>query len=127
MKNIFLKIKIDYLIYFLFFIAIVTGLIKNILIIFLIIIIHEFGHIFFIKLLKYDIDNIRLYPFGGVTEVCKDINSPINDDILISLGGIIFQLIIYIFGYLAFHLNLINNYTYELFILYNKTIIIFNI
>lgn len=127
MKSIFKKIKINNLTYFLLFICLLSGLFKNILIIFLIIIVHEFGHIFFIKRFNYEIMSIELYPFGGITNVEKDLNAPINHDLIITLGAFIFQLILILIFFCAFKFNLITEVTYYLFKKYNQAIIIFNL
>lgn len=116
MKNILNKININIFTYIYFLICIFSGYIKNILIIFIIIFIHELGHILFIKLFKYKIINIDIYPFGGYIKIDKMINTSINKDILITLGGIILQLVLYI-----------NTCKYYLFSYYNLIIIIFNL
>ena len=58
MKNILIKFNISYYTYLFLIICFFCGFIKNILILFMIIIIHELGHILIIKILKYKIDRI---------------------------------------------------------------------
>ena len=127
MKNILQKIKINNLTYFLLFICLLSGMFKNILLIFLIIIIHEFGHIYFIKKYNYDIKSVELYPFGGITKIEKDLNAPIAHDLIITLGAFLFQIILFLIFYFAFNFDLISYSTYTLFNTYNKSIIIFNL
>lgn len=122
MKNI---LKINTYTYIFILLCMLCGFIKNILIIFFICIIHELGHIFFIKLFKYKIIKIEIYPFGGYTLIEKNINSNINKDIIISFGGVIFQTILLILLYLF--KNMFNIITYNLFIKYNLIIILFNL
>lgn len=106
--------------------ALLSGYIKQALIVLIIVLVHELGHVFFIKCFGYEISEISFYPFGGITRVNKLINSPINKEILIVLGGIINQLILgIIFGY-GYNLGLINTNTYLIFKDYNKTILLFN-
>ena len=50
MKNILDKIRIDYSTYLLIILGLLAGYIKNIFIILVIVIIHEFGHVFFFSL-----------------------------------------------------------------------------
>ncbi len=125
MMNILKKIKINNYTYFFIIICALCGYIKNISIILFICLIHELGHIFFIKLFKYEIISIEILPFGGFTEINKKINSSINKDLMIAFGGIIsealFLLILYLF---KDHFNII---TYELFKNYNYILIIFNL
>ncbi len=125
MRNILNKIQISYLTYIFILICLFCGFIKNILIIFFICLFHELGHIFFIKIFKYQIIKIEILPFGGYTEIHKRINSNITKDLIISLGGILFQVILFIFLFiLKDYFNII---TYNLFIKYNMFILFFNL
>jgi len=125
MKILFNKFKINNYTYLFFLICSFCGYLKNISIIFLICTIHELGHVFFIKLFKYEIDSIELFPFGGLTTTNKKINSSINKDLIINFGGILFQLI-FILLIVAFK-NRFNIITYNLYINYNKILILFNL
>jgi stage IV sporulation protein FB len=127
MKNILTKFKVNNVTYFLFLVYLITGHIKNIILIFLIIIIHECGHIFFLKLFHYKIISVEIFPFGGITKTSKLINTPINKDILVYSAGFIFQIILLIIFNLLFKINLITKYTFNLFNYYNYSILIFNI
>lgn len=121
------KFKINSATYFLILSFLLTGLIKNIILIYLIVIIHELGHIFIIKKLKYKIIKVEIYPMGGITSIDKKINTKINHEILISIFGIIFQIILWLLIYILFQNNFIRESTYILFKNYNKTIMIFNL
>ena len=125
MKNILKKFKINNYTYIFILLCFLCGLLKNIFIIMFICFIHELGHLFFIKLFGYDILKVELFPFGGFTTYNNKINSNINKDILISLGGIISQFIFLIILYLF--KSYLNITTYHLFLTYSYTIIIFNI
>lgn len=127
MKNMLVKFKINNITYFMILSFLLTGFIKNILIILLIVLVHELGHIFFLKIFNYEILKVEIFPFGGVTSTEKLINSPINKDILIYMGGIIFQIILYFIFSFLYQKGYILNSTYQLFIMYNKSILIFNI
>ncbi len=102
-----------------------TGFIKNIFIIYLICIFHELGHILFINIFGYRVINIEILPIGTYTNIDKDINTSINKDILITLGGVLFQFILFIILYIL--KKNINYITYDMFIKYNSYIILFNI
>lgn len=128
MKTIFPKFKINEISYLVFLSFLLTGFIKNILLIFIIICIHELGHIFFLKLFHYEIEKIEIFPFGGLTTTKnKYINSPINKDIVIYLGGILFQSILYLLFFLLFKTGKINDNTFHLFTMYNQSIFFFNL
>ena len=125
MKNILKKFKISSYTYLFVLICFLCGYLKNILIIMSICLIHELGHIFFIKLFKYEIIKMELLPFGGFTTINEPINSNINKDLFIAFGGIFFQLIfIMILFIFKNHFNLI---TYNLYLNYNLILIIFNL
>lgn len=121
------KFKINSATYFLILSFLITGLIKNIILIYLIVIFHELGHIFIIKRLKYKIIKVEIYPMGGITSIDKKINTKITHEILISLFGIIFQIILWFIIYILLKNNFIRESTYILFKNYNKTIMLFNL
>ncbi len=126
MKNTRTLLNINIATYFLILTFLFTGLIKNIILIYLIVIFHELGHLFIIKLLKYQVLRIDIYPMGGVTKISKKINTSIKDELLISIFGIIFQLILYMIFWFLFKNDVISLNTFSLFSSYNKTIMIFN-
>lgn len=126
MKNILDKIKIDFSTYILIMLGLFAGYIKNIFIILVIILIHEFGHVFFFYLFNIDIEKIVIYPFGGVCKVNKKIHERIYKDILVSLGGVIFQLLLIIVVCFLYKFDFIVNSTYKMFVFYNSSIILFN-
>ena len=116
-------IKVNFLTIYFLLLLFLCGYVRVGLIIFFIVLIHELGHVFFIKLFKYKIESITIYPFGGITKIYKDINTPIKKELLIASGGIILQLILFIIIYLI----PISDFTKILFYKYNISIIIFNI
>jgi len=121
------KFKINSATYFLILTFLFTGLIKNIILIYLIVIFHELGHIFIIRKLKYKIIKVEIYPMGGMTSIDKKINTKLSHEILISIFGILFQFILSFGFYIIFQNNLIRESTYNLFNIYNKTIMLFNL
>lgn len=114
------KIKINDVTIIFLLTAFLCGYIKKYLMVFTIIMIHEFGHVFFSKIFKYEIVSIEIFPFGGITKCNKLLNNNIFKDLLISFGGIIFQSIMFIFCIVG----IINS---ELFCSINNSIIIFNL
>jgi stage IV sporulation protein FB len=96
MKNILTKIKIDNVTYLLLFLALFSGYIKRSFIIFSIVLVHELGHVFFFWLFKIDVESVVIHPFGGVTKVNKHIHERIYRDVLMSLGGVFFQILLYL-------------------------------
>lgn len=127
MKSILNKIKINPITYILLLLSLLSGYIKTMLIITIIIFIHELGHITFFIIYKIPIEKIEFYPFGGLTIVNKRIHERIYKDLITSLAGIFFQIVLIILITIIYHNNLLHITTYELFIKYNKLIIIFNL
>ncbi len=120
-------IKINYLTYYFIILFFLCGFIKNALIIFLIVLIHELGHFTAANLSKYKVINITLYPFGGITKLNKDLNTSPYKDVFLSISGILFQGILYVIFIILHQTSIITTHTYDLFITYNNLIIIFNI
>ena len=127
MKNIKAKFKINTFTYLLILSALWTGLIKNISLILFIVIIHELGHAFFLHRYEYEIIQIEIFPFGGITKVNKPINTPLKKEIMIAIGGVLAQLLLGICFYIFNQHGKIMQTTYDLFSFYNKTLIIFNL
>ena len=127
MKNIWHLFNIHFSTYLLILSFLFTGLIKNIILIYLIVIFHELGHILIIKLLGYKILRVDIYPSGGVTKIDKKINTKISHDLLIASFGVFFQILLYLIFYFLYSFSFIRSSTYELFLTYNTTILIFNL
>lgn len=121
------KIKIHNLTYFFILIYCITGMFKNILMLTIIIIVHEIGHIIFIKYFKYEIEEITFLPFGGQTKIIKDINSSIKEEFIIAVAGILFQLILFYFVYAYFNAGYINFNDFLIFKSYSIALILFNL
>ena len=121
MKTIISKFKIHEWTYVFFFLAFCMGMFQRVLILFSILVIHEIGHLFFIQLFSYPVIKVVFYPFGGICKVSHRINDSILKDLVISLGGIISQLILEI---ILLRSSILNK---ELFLFYNQMILIFNL
>lgn len=91
---------------------------------YLIVFIHELGHITMALIFKYKIKKINIYPFGGYTIFESSINTPFITEFMVFLGGILFQSI---FLYLSKQLLDNASYTYKLIENYNLSILIFNL
>ena len=121
------KIHINLYSIILVFLAFLGGLFKEISIVSIIIIIHEFGHFIVLKHYNWNITEIEIYPFGGITHIDDDIDKPLKEEFIITIMGSIFQEILFILIFFIYKLNIINLNTYELFKNYNFMILIFNL
>jgi stage IV sporulation protein FB len=91
-----------------------TGLFKEACIFTIIIVIHEIGHIAMAFLLKWQINSINLYPYGGLTKFDEPLNKSLGEELLITIMGPITQIIF--FGLIEIgkigDTNLIRSYHY---------------
>ena len=118
MKNI--KIKFNFLTIIFFLVMALSGYLYYSLIIVFIVFFHEIGHVFFARLFGFKVVEIELFPFGGNTKIDKKLNNNIFVDILISLGGVIFQFFIFILCKQGVIKSSVINY-------YNVSIMLFNL
>lgn len=113
--------KITFKIHFLFFISaficFITGLFKNFIMISSIILVHELGHILMAFILKWKIEKVIIFPFGGLTIFNQKINSSLKEEFFIALLGPILQI---------FFFTLLNTQN-KTFITYHNLILLFNL
>lgn len=124
MKNIF---KVNILTYIFLILSMLSGYGREMFIIYFILIIHEIGHYILFRYYNIDVNKITLYPYGGVIDNDMLINTNSKKVLLISLGGILMQLILYLVVYLMYSLGFINYSFYDMFNKYNLYIILFNL
>lgn len=124
MKNIF---KVNIITYLLLLSTILCGYFNYLLIISTILIVHDLGHIIFLKIFKIKINDIIILPFGSIINSNLKLNTNSYQIFLISIAGVIFQIILSLIMNLLFNLGLINNISINIFNYYNKLIILFNL
>ena len=107
--NFFKDIKVSKYTYIIVLLALLTGQIKELLGLTIIILFHEFGHYFMSKIFKWNIDKIYLYPFGGLIKYNEVIDKPFLEEFLITIGGPLNQIIIYLVFYLLYRYHIIND------------------
>lgn len=120
-------IKINYLTYYFIILFFMCGLIKTAIIVFIIVLFHEFGHVCAAKLNSYKIISVTIYPFGGLTKLEKDINSPFLKDLFLAINGVVFQIILFMFFKYLNDISFISNKTFSIFYQYNNMIMFFNL
>ena len=124
MKNLF---KINIFTYIFLLLSILSGYGREMLVVFVILVIHELGHFFLMKINNLSVQSITIYPYGGMIKSNMLINTNSYKVLLISLGGIFSQLILWILVFFLFKLGLINIYYFDIFNKYNLYIILFNL
>lgn len=126
-KKLLNKIEINKYSFILIFLSLITGLFKEIFIIYLIIFFHELGHILISLFFKWNIKSITFYPFGGLTLYDEIIDKPLYQELLITLFGPIFQMMFFFIVYFLFKNNIIDEKIFIFFKNYNYSILLFNL
>lgn len=122
-----MSIRFHYTYYILAISFILCGYFSNLLVFTSIIIFHEMGHVFMAFLCGYKINKITIYSYGGLVEINSKINSLNYKDFLVSIGGIFFQIIFFSFIFYLYKIGYVREYIFNIFLLYNKSILFFNI
>lgn len=116
-----ISFKVNLAFYIYAVILILSGYINYLVIYLFILITHELGHIITIKLLKYKIESITLLPCGGIITTNINLNIKSFHLFLISISGIVMQLLLLIF------VKDNGSYNYDIFYKLNISLIIFNL
>ena len=124
MKNLF---KIDIFTYLLLILSFFAGYFREMLIVYLILFVHEMGHFFLMRFYNIEVNNIIMYPYGGMIKSNMLINTKSKNVLLISLGGIICQIILWGIIFILYRLCFISDFYYGIFFKYNISIILFNL
>ncbi len=127
MKNIYDKINVSPFLLILIFISFISGLFKEILTFFLIIIIHELGHVLTSIILKRKIKKISFGITGGFITYDDRIDTPLSEEFLISISGVIMQTIFYLLCSIFLKRGIINDKLFFLIEKYHFSILIFNL
>lgn len=126
-KNILNKLSFHYTYLIMAFGLVITGYFINLIIFTSLIIIHELGHVIASKMYHYNIKEIIIYPYGGLTKIDKQINTSINKDLVIAISGILFQSIYFFLVFFLFKYGIVREYIYIIFKNYHKSMLLFNI
>ena len=94
---------------------------------FMVIIIHEIGHIFTSNFFKWKIDKINIGVAGGYITYDEVIDKPFKEEFLIGISGFLFQFILFIVSLILYRNNLIDYKIFFLIKKYNISIFIFNL
>lgn len=127
MKNIYNKVKLSPLFLLLIFLSFLSGLFKDILSLFIIIIVHEIGHVLMSLFFKWNIDKINISIYGGYVTYNENIDKPFKEEFLISISGILMQSI---FFFLLTMLNRVNIISIDFLLIirkYHYSVLLFNL
>ncbi len=122
-----MKIKVNFLTFVLAFVVSITGMYKEFLIIFSIVIFHEFGHFLMGKICGWNFIEIEIYPYGGCVKFSERLNRKIIEEILILISGPFFQILFYLFILFLYKNNLLLDRDFLMFKNYHYTLLVFNL
>jgi len=106
---------------------ILTGYFHNLIVFTTIILIHEIGHYTLAKIHHLKVEEIIIYPYGGLVKMNNLLNTSINKELSVAMSGIIFQTVYYLLIILLYNQGIIREYIFNLFTTYNTSILLFNV
>lgn len=104
-----------------------TGFFYDLLLLFLIILLHELGHAAAALRFKWRIRKIELLPFGGVMETSENGNRPIREEALVAIAGPLVHLPLIALSFLLLQTPFWHPDDHGLFLHYNLTLFCFNL
>ena len=119
--------KINIFTYLLFLLSLFAGYYKEILVVYFILFFHELGHLLIMRIYNIKVNNIVFYPYGGIINSEMLLNTSSRIIFMISIGGILFQLLLFVIVNIIFKYGLLSINIYNTFKIYNIYIIIFNL
>jgi|SRR5690625_3436593 len=108
-------------------IAMATGMITQIMIIWTIVIIHECGHLLVARLFRWRIDAVILWAFGGMLKTDEYNTRLMYEDLLVTIAGPAQHVIIFLLIYVAEQLTLFPQAMIEQAHMFNYIILLFNL
>ena len=97
---------------------------KEFSMVFLIIIVHELGHLFTAFYFKWSFDKIVIYPFGGTLKFDEKINRSLKEELFILLNGPIAQIVFY---FIICYIPITTYRNLLLFKSYHYSLLLFNL
>ncbi len=87
---------------------------------------HELGHLFFAYVCGYKEANIIIYPFGGITKYNGYLNSSMFKELLILIGGPLFQELLYLIIIFFYKKGVVSNINFNIISMFHKNLLYFN-
>ena len=91
-----MAVKIHTMTYFYVILVLLTGYVYELFYFYICLVIHECGHIVFIKLMGKKIDTLEISPIGGILLIDETQNDHNYKSFLIYLGGPLFSLLLFL-------------------------------
>ncbi|WP_230459083.1 M50 family metallopeptidase [Terrilactibacillus tamarindi] len=127
MRHLFLKIRIHPVFWIVVGIGLFTGHFWEVCTIVFIVFIHECGHGISALIFGWHVESIQLLPFGGVAKVDNHVDKPAYQELIVTISGPIQHLWLPLVSYLLLNTGVWNSENHQLFLFYNKMILVFNL
>ena len=127
MKSIFKKVHISYFFIILVLVSFLSGLFRDIIWLFIVLMVHELGHILFSIVFKWNIDRIDINIYGGLITYDDILDKPFFQEFIISISGVLFQSIFYYFMKQLFIMNVVDTEVFSLIKNYHYSVLFFNL
>lgn len=121
-----MKIEIHNTTYIFLLIAFLSGYFEYMFLLLIIIIVHEYGHALFARIINFKFDKIVIYPFGGITKYNEDLNVNTNKELFVLIGGIYMQIVFFIFIMILYKYGFVTEHVYLIIKKINILLISFN-
>jgi stage IV sporulation protein FB len=122
-----IKFSIHPSFFFIFFLALFHGFLYDVILLFVIVIIHELGHACTALSYGWRVRRIELLPFGGVAEMDEHGNRPIKEEALVIIAGPLMNVIMIGMTYFCLYTGLWSTAFAYQFLEYNLMILLFNL
>ncbi|MFD3449547.1 M50 family metallopeptidase [Microbacteriaceae bacterium 4G12] len=126
-REVLSKVTIHPLFWVVIAIGVVTAHFKELLVLFMIVLIHELGHGFAAAHFRWRIKRIQLLPFGGVAELEEHGNKPLHEEWIVILAGPLQHVWMMGLAYILYQSGLIAMDAYHFFMWNNMIILLFNL
>ncbi|MFO6496498.1 MULTISPECIES: M50 family metallopeptidase [Bacillus] len=121
------KLHIHPLLWFVTALGLMTGHIKALLCLMIIIFIHELGHAAAAVYFSWRMKGIFLLPFGGTLEVDEHGNRPLKEELAVIAAGPLQHIWLQFAAWLLANASWISPHMFEIFTFYNMTILLINL
>lgn len=113
--------------WFILVLSMMTGMFYHVIIVFIIVSWHEFGHFFMAKFFNWEVRRITLWIFGGVMETEEHLNKPLKQQFLVTIAGPAQHVLILLFLLVLQQTDLLLPEYLEFAFRYNLLIVVFNL
>ena len=107
--------------------SVITGLFKEFIVLFSIIIVHEIGHVLAALYYRFNIYKIYLYPFGGYIKFNDKLNRALKEEFVVLICGPLLQIGYYLLLSFLHNIGLIQVNTFNMIVNYHYSLLFFNL